>query len=174
MFGKPAQGSNNGAEPRRRSASDVARIEGGGLVQIIVTSLSPMTYSLFLNDQAVPQIDIESLSLDIETPEQSGSGSAIVRATLSRYITSVTGQKTMQRTELFPSTLELVALGRRISITCSRADSLDGLYISLGLKPDGTSGEVEGAAALRILLTEGILDAKLTWVDGETEDLLPQ
>lgn len=174
MFGKPAQGSNNGATPQRRAASDVARIEGGGLVQVIVTSLSPMTYYLFLNDQAVSQIDIESLSLDIETPDISGTGSPIVRATLSRYVTSVDGQKTAQRTEIFPSTLEIVALGRRISVTCSRADSLDGLWINLGLKPDGSSGDVEGAAALRILLTEGILDAKLTWNDGETEDLLPQ
>ena len=173
MFGKPPQNNGN-TNPPRAAASDVALIKGGGLVQLIVTSLTPMNYYLFLNDEAVAQIDVESLSVSIEALNPDDPGSSIVRATLSRYIDTVTGDKTLQRTELFPCTLEILALKRRISVTCARADSLDGLYIDLGLKPDGTAGELEGVKALRFLLTEGLLDAKLTWNDGEVEDLLPQ
>jgi hypothetical protein len=172
VFGRPQ--NNRPAEPPRPPASDAARIQGGGLVQVIVTSLSPLTYSLFLNDRSVAEMDVESLSVAIEMPDDGSPGGAVVRATLSRYVTAVTGEKTQQRSELFPCTLELVALGRRISITAMNPDTLENLWIDLGLKADGTSNEVKGAKALRILLGEGILDAKLTWEDGETEDLLPQ
>jgi hypothetical protein len=173
VFGKPPQ-NNNGAVPKRPAASDQARIQGGGLVQVIVTNLAPLTFSLFLNDRSVPQLDIESLSVFIEAPEADSLDTTIVRATLSRYVTNVTGEKTLQRNELFPCTLEIVALGRRLSITCTNPDSTDGLWIDLGLKPDGTSNEVSDARTLRFLLQEGLLDAKLTWRNGDEEDLLAQ
>jgi hypothetical protein len=140
------------------------------LVQVIVTSLAPTTFYVFLNDRAVPEMDVESLSIDIEVQE---GGDAIVRATLARYVDTVTGQKTLQHNELFPSTLEIVALNRRLSITCTNADSLEGLWINLGLRPDGSSKELQGVRALRFLLTRELLDAKLTWEDGTTEDVLP-
>jgi hypothetical protein len=69
--------------------------------------------------------------------------------------------------------VEIVALERRITLTCLQVDSLDGLWIRLGLKPDGSSAEVSGAKSLQILLTDEILSAKLTWMDGQTEELLP-
>lgn len=172
MFGKrdipaPAQ------PPARQAAAQRAQIQGGGLVQVIVTSLMPFTYYVFLNQLAVPQEDIESFSLSIEAPGPEG-GQQIVRATLARYVQNVAGERTLQNAELFPCTIELVALGRRLQITCTHPDSLDGLWISLGLRDDGSSAEVSGARALRLLITEGILDAKLTWEDGQVEDLLPQ
>ncbi len=97
-----------------------------------------------------------------------------VRATLARYAPNVTGEKSLQHAELFPCTLELVALGRRLMITCVNADSFEGLWVSLGLKPDGTGSELTGLKSLTVLINENILHASLTWVDGETEDLLPQ
>ena len=171
MFGKPSQqGPTGRPTPPRSAAADAARIQGGGLVQCVVTGVEPLNYYLFLNTRAVPQTDVESLSVFIETPEAGDQGT--VRATLAVYMNTVSGERTQQRIELFPSTLEIVALGRRLSITCMNADSFDGLWITLGLKPDGTGAEVTGVKALRILITEGILDAKLTWMDGEVEDLL--
>ncbi|MFM9709681.1 hypothetical protein, partial [Streptomyces galilaeus] len=62
---------------------------------------------------------------------------------------TVTGEKTLQRTELFPCTLEIVALGRRISVSCPNADSLEGVWINLGLNPEGAGSDVTGAQALR-------------------------
>ena len=172
MFGK----RDTPAPPQqsaRPAAADRAQIQGGGLVQVIVTSLTPFTYYIFLNQLVVPQDDIESLSLSIEAPEP-GGGEQIVRATLARYVQNVASERVLQHFELFPCTIELVALGRRLQITCTHPDSLDGLWISLGLREDGSSAEISGARALRLLITEGILDAKLTWEDGQVEDLLPQ
>ena len=39
MFGKPTDPGNGKAAPQKRAAADIARIEGGGLVHVIVTSL---------------------------------------------------------------------------------------------------------------------------------------
>jgi len=173
VFGRPS-GNNDHGTPKRPPAAEVARIQGGGLAQLVVTSLSPMTFFLFLNDQAVPQIDVESLSISIEAPDEGGQEGAIARATLTRYVKTVSSSRSEQSTELFPCMVQIVALERRISLTCVEVDSLDGLWISLGLKPDGSSAEVSGAKSLQILLTSEILTAKLTWMDGETEDLLPE
>jgi hypothetical protein len=173
VFGRPS-GNHDHGTPQRPPAAEVARIQGGGLVQLVITSVSPMTFFLFLNDQAVPQIDVESLSVAIEAPDGSDSSGAIARATLTRYVKTVSSTRSEQSTELFPCTVEIIALERRITLTCLQVDSLDGLWISLGLKPDGSSAEVSGAKSLQILLTDEILSAKLTWMDGETEDLLPQ
>jgi hypothetical protein len=153
-------------------AADAAQILGGGLVQIIVTHTQPLEFYLFLNDKYVPQTDIESFSLSIETPAERNFG-GVVRATLALYAQAVSGQRVQQRTELFPSTIEIVALNRRISVTATKPDSVEGLWISLGLRTDGTGRDLEGVQALRILISDGFLDAKLTWTDGAVEDLLP-
>jgi hypothetical protein len=143
------------------------------LVQVIVTSLSPTTFYLFLNDQYIPQMDVESLSISIEVPNESNLGQ-VVRATLSRNTPTVTGGQTRQTQELFPCTIEVVALDRRLSLTCTRRDSLEGLWVDIGLLPDGTATSLEELQGLRFLLTEGILDCKLTWMDGTSESLYPQ
>ncbi|HLK59253.1 MAG TPA: hypothetical protein VKU00_22025 [Chthonomonadaceae bacterium] len=174
MFGRPSQTNGSHPQVQRPAAADIAKIGGGGLVQLIVSSLQPLTFALFLNDQAVSELDVESLSISIETPTPANGDTTTVRATLSRYVATVSGSRSLQRQELFPCNLEIIALGRRIALTALSPDSLDGLYINLGLRPDGTSSELSGVSAFRFLLTEGLLDAKLTWEDGETEDLLPQ
>ena len=171
VFGKSVE--NNGASPPRKAAADVARIEGGGLVQVIVTQLLPLTFFLFLNDTEVPQIDVDSLSISVEVPND-GVSTPTVRATLYRYVQAVTGDKTQQHTELFPCTIEVVALGRRLAITCLNPNSVDGLWVSLGLRPDGTGSDLSGLQSVRFLLSQELLDAKLTWEDGASEDLLPQ
>ena len=157
----------------RVTACDAAQILGGGLVQIIVTHAQPLEFYLFLNDKYVPQSDIESFSLSIETPADQNFG-GVVRATLALYAHAVGGQRVQQRTELFPSTIEIIALNRRVSVTATNPDSVEGLWISLGLRTDGTGRDLEGVQALRILISEGFLDAKLTWSDGVVEDILPQ
>jgi hypothetical protein len=171
VFGKPQP--QNVPTPTRPKAADVARIQGGGLVQVIITSLSPLNYYLFLNDKEISHFDVESLSISIDAPGSDNPTGGIY-ATLAYQAPDVTGQKTMQRISLFPSTIEIVGVGRRISITAMHAESIDELWVTLGLKPDGTGHDLTGLRALRVLITDGIVDAKLTWEDGETEDLLPQ
>ena len=173
MFGGSHPDKGGMGAQQRVSAGELARIEGGGLVQVIVTNTAPLTYSLFLNDREVSQMEIESLSVYIAAPDQSGSV-GMVRATLARYVQNVAGERSLQRTELFPCTLELIALGRRIAITCMNADSFDGLWVYLGLKPNGDSNELGGLKSVTILLSAELFSASLTWEDGETEDLLPR
>lgn len=170
MFGKPHV-SPNGSPPTSRRASDVAKIDGKGLVQVVVTNIEPFEFYLFLNDKIVPQEEVESLSLSIEAAKSGGDG---IVAALSRYVTSLDGKRTSQFLDLFPATVEIVAVGRRVSVTCTDSSSIDSVYISLGLRPDGAGSELSGAKSLRVLITDGILDGKLTWNDGEIEDLFPQ
>lgn len=176
MFGKPQQRAggpvNNGqSAPARKAATEVAEIQGGGLVQVIVSSLSPLTYYLFLTEQFVPQFDIESLNIVIEAPGDRSEG--MIRATLAKYVTGVNGGRSEQRIELFPCTLEIVAMGRRLCVICPTADSFDGLFVTMGLKANGTDSEVKGIQSLNVLITEGILDAKITWNEGDTESIFP-
>ncbi len=160
---------NNGAAPRD-VASDVARIMGGGLVHLFVESTDPLSYSVYLNEQPVQPEDLAGFSLNIDA---SSPSSPMVRATLSRYVTVITGERQLQRQELFPCTVELIAMGRRIVVTCSRVDSLDGLWVSLGIKGDGSSAELAGLTSINILLEGTLLDAEIVWVDGTHESLLP-
>ena len=169
MFGRRNEESNQGKSVRT-PAADLAGIEGGGLAQIIVTSLAPMEFYLFLNDKLVQSIDIESLSIAIETDVGS---QLVLHATLNRFVKDSIGGMTQQRTELFPCTLELVAMGRRLSITCSDPESTDGLWISLGLRGDGTGRDLEGLKALRVLLSHEFLDAQVTWLDDTKESIFP-
>jgi hypothetical protein len=149
---------------------EVAQIQGGGLVLVVVTATSPLAYSVFLNDRAVPQDDVESLSVSVEI---SDSGDPVIRATLSSYVVTVSGERSLQHKELFPCTLEMIASGRRLVVTCEDPGSIDSVLIAVGLEPDGAGRKISGARGLRILVTDEILDAKITWVDGEAEDLLP-
>ena len=135
-------------------ASEVARLQSG-LTQIIVSGPSSADLFVFLNGQPVPTGEVESLSVEIIAPSQNDpSGS--VAAVLSRYKTSLTGSRDQQATSLFPGTVELIARGRRIVVTCEQDGSFDGLWLGLGAAP-------------------GLVDAKLIWSDtGATEDLLPE
>ena len=179
MFGRPQQHhttnspQNGHGAPVRQATVDMAQIEGGGLVQVIVTSLSPLTFFLFLNDQPVSQFDIESLNIVIEAPREEEANSGMIRATLSRYVVDVAGARSQQRTELFPCTLELLAQKRRLCVICPNSNSFDGLYLTVGLRPDGTDRELKGVHALNVLLTDGILDAKIIWNEGDTENVFP-
>ena len=177
MFGKPQQQPTPQpnfppppAPQGRIAASEAAKIQGGGLVQIIITNPTVPEFYVFLNDRHAPQAEIEGFSLQIEADELGGAV-PVVRATLAQIVTNVAGQRVTQRTELFPGTLEIVALGRRLSVTCTRLNSLEGLWISLGLLPDGTGRDITGAKSLNVLMEGGLLSARLGWMDGAEEDI---
>lgn len=170
MFSRP--GENGHTAPKPPPAAETARIQGGGLVHLLVSGVDPLLFHLFLNGKPVPQGEVESLLVSIEAPPDDASAGPTARCTLNRYVADVAGDTGLQQQELFPCTVEIIVRGRRIGISCPERDSLDGLWISLGLRPDGSGNEISGARALRFFLSDGILDARLTWVDGETESLL--
>lgn len=171
MFGS-TNGTANQPNPARPAASDVARIEGT-LTQIIVTGDTSIDLALFVNGEAYPEGDVESLTIDITAPA-SESDQGAVTAILSRYETGPTGARTTRTVSLFPGTVELIARRRRIVVTCVQPGSFDGLWLGLGLRADGTSSELSGVQSLRLAVAPGLVDAKLTWSeDGTTENLLP-
>lgn len=170
MFGN--KNNNTPAMPERPLASDVAKIQSGGLVQIIITKQAPFTFFCFVNSVQIPQEEITGVSIDIRVPD-SENARPVVRAFLNRMMASPTGERSNITLSLFPATIQLVAEGRRVVITAEQEGSLEGLFISLGLLPDGTSNEVSGASSFQFILESGIVSCKLTWEDGVTEDLLP-
>ena len=173
MFGKHEKPPEE-AEPARVSAAERAKILGGGLVQVVVIRPQPLTYCLFVNDHYVDQADVGSLFVEIQGPTQDAPDGA-VQATLEHQVKPADGGEAVtQRTELFPCTVEIVGFGRRLVIVAAHANSLEGLWMELGLKPDGTTFEIEGAQGLRVVLDDPVLSAQLTWPDGTEEDIFPQ
>lgn len=169
MFGS----SNGAAAPSNRPlASDVARIEGT-LTQIIVSGGASIDIAVFVNGEPYPAGDIESITVEIVAPSQTNPQGAVT-AVLSRYQTGPTGGRETRTVALFPGTVELIARGRRLVVTCAQPGSFDGLWLGLGLRADGTSAELSGVESLRLAVAPGLLDARLVWSeDGTTEDLLP-
>ena len=169
-------GNANGTPPpanNRPPAADVARI-ASPLTQVIVSGPSSDGLSVFVNGQPVPTGDIESLTVEIIAPNAQGQNGSVT-AVLSRYVTGPTGGRTQTGSSLFPGTVEIVARGRRLVVTCLQPNSFDGLWLGLGLHADGTSSELTGVSRLRLAAAPGLLDAKLVWSDdGTTEDLLPE
>jgi hypothetical protein len=176
-------GSTNGATPGRGAANrptavSVARIDGHLTHVLVGDEGEPDGISVFVDARAVPIGEVESLSVDIVAPtdrEPSGTLTAI----LSRYSGGGTAEAGAPRPQstvaLFPGTVEIIAHGRRITVTCQTPGSFDGLWLGLGLRSDGTSTELTGVQSLNVLVSpeSRLVDAKLTWSDtGATEDLL--
>lgn len=168
--------SVNGTPPtpsNRPPASDVARLESS-LTQIIVSSASSDGIAVFLNGQPVAAGDVESLSIEVIAPDNANQGGTVA-AVLSRWQSGPTGAREQRAVSLFPGTVELIAHGRRVVVTCMEANSFEGLWLGLGLRADGTSSELTGVQSLRLAVAPGLVDAKLVWSeDGATEDLLPE
>jgi len=169
-------GSNNGAPApasNRPLASEVARLESN-FTQVIVSGQSSVGLAVFLNGQPIPTGDVESLTIEIIAPD-ANNRSGSVAAVLSRYTTGPSGGRDQRPATLFPGTVEVIARGRRLVVTCLEDGSFDGLWLGLGLRADGTSSELTGVQSLRLAVTPNLIDAKLTWSeDGTTEDLLPE
>jgi hypothetical protein len=179
MFGNNNSNySNNnsnefGTATNRPAAAGQAAIEGNLTHLLIGDTASVDGWHLFLNAQAIPTGEIESLSIEIIAPTDTGDGT--LTGILSRYVTDADGKRSQRSVSLFPGTVEIIANGRRITVTCQQPGSFDGLWLGLGLRSDGTSAELGGVQSLRILASpeSKLLDARLTWVDnGATEDIL--
>ena len=171
MFGNNA---NNGtsASANRPAASEAARIEGH-LTHVIVSGEGVDGLNIFLDAQLVLPSEVESLSLEIIAPSDTNPSGSIT-ALLSRYVAGADGKKTQQGVSLFPGTVDIIARGRRITVTAQQEGSFEGLWLGLGMRADGTSSELTGVQSLRVVFALGVIDAKLIWVeDGAAEDLLP-
>ncbi|MGI4789662.1 MAG: hypothetical protein ACRYFS_12515 [Janthinobacterium lividum] len=172
MFGN-SNGTPAAAASNLPSAAEVAKLQSS-LTQIIVSGQSSADLFVFLNGQPVPTGNVESLTVEIIAPDANGQNGSVT-AILSQYSTGPTGTREQHGVSLFPGTVELIARGRRIVVTCEQDGSFDGLWLGLGMRSDGTSSELSGVGSLRLTVTPGLIDAKLVWSENNaTEDLLPE
>ena len=149
----------------RPAASDAAKIVNH-LTHVILTSEGLDGLNVFYDGQLILPGQVDSLAVNIIAPEDKGAG------TLTAQLSWKEGG-TARAASLFPGTVDIMGRGKRILVTSSRDDgSFDGLWLSLGLTEDGTSHELSGVKSLRILLTPGLTDTKLAWIDGGEEEIL--
>ncbi len=142
----------------RPAATEIARIKSP-LTQVVITGDSIDDLNVFLNGKLILPGQVESLSLSIDAPKSQ------ITAQLSWKENGLP-----KSTSLFPGTVDIVAQGKRITVT-STDGGLDGLWVSLGLAEDGTSTELTGVESLRVLLSPGLTDTKLLWHDGKEETI---
>lgn len=141
----------------RPAAADVAGLDTS-LTWVIYESDSADGLHIFLNGQSILTGSIESLSVDIDTEK------GTIAAVLSR--TDGTSKS------LFPGAVEILAKGKRLSLSALAPDDFEGLYFGVGLREDGTSDQVQGVKSLRVVLTAGLASAKLVWNDTSAEEVL--
>ena len=163
--------SSNGVSPSstRPKVCDVAKIEGN-LTQVIAGE-DPSDTSVFLNGRLLKSGDLESLTVEIVAPDEK-NGQGTITALLSSYQAAADGARAARANSLFPGTVDVIAGGRRVVVTCMQAGSFDGLWLGVGTKADGSLVELEGVETFRLAITPGFIDARVTWCDNNvTEDI---
>jgi hypothetical protein len=143
--------------PNRPAAASVAGLDTS-LTWIAYESDSADGLHVFHNGQAILTGSIESISVDIDTEKGT--------------LTAILVRKEGGSLALFPGAVEIIAKGKRISLSALEADNFDGLYFGIGLREDGTSDQVTGVKSLRVVLTAGLASAKLVWNDDGAEEAI--
>jgi hypothetical protein len=159
---------------RGDTAADWSAIDGGGLVQLIITTFNPFVFHLFINGREIPQPTVDSLYVTVGLPDNPTDPPSQV-ATLTTLITDLAGQKTKQSQSVFPGTLEVVAGGKRVTLSCPDPDDPLEMYVRLGLRPDGTNNAIEsGLHSIQVFLNPGLgmMQFNLKWSDGLEETLI--
>jgi hypothetical protein len=165
----PPQGNSN-----RPQTGDVAKITGN-LTHVIVTSEDIDGLHVFYNGQPVLTGQLENIGVEIVAPDDSGNGT--LTGVLTRYEGGAEGARTTRSFSLFPGTLEVIAKGKRITIVCPNEGSFDGLALLFGTANydgviDNIGMDARGVQSLRIVITPGLVDAKLVWIEDQREDTI--
>lgn len=153
------------------SLAELSQVHGRGLVQVIVSRVSPFTWHCFINGEYVPDVDLEDLLLHVELPEDGDVSRATVQAYLTCKRDGLTGTRESQTLDLFPATIDLLLDKHRLVVTCAEKGSIESVSVMAGLQEDGSCHILEGIRALKVVISYGIMDARITWMDGQTESL---
>lgn len=155
--------------PNRPPAAQVARLDTP-IVHALLSGDGADGLNVFVNGVPVPAGQVESLTVEIVAPDDQNPEGRIA-AVLSRYESGPDGPR-QTGVGLFPGTIEIVGKGRRLSLSCPTAGSFDGLWLGLGLRPDGSADGLQGVKRLHVILAPGLAaDARLTWADGGEESV---
>ena len=141
----------------RPAAAQVAGLDTN-LTWIAYESDSADGLHVLHNGKAILTGSIESISVDIDTEKGT--------------ITAILVRKEGGNISLFPGSVEIIAKGKRISLSALAPDNFDGLYFGLGVREDGTSDQVQGVKSLRVVLTPGLASAKLIWNDEGADEVI--
>ena len=141
----------------RPSAAQVAGLDTN-LTWIVYESDSADGLHVLHNGQAILTGSIESISVDIDSEKGT--------------VTAILVRREGNNISLFPGSIEIIAKEKRLSLSAAEANNLEGLYFGIGLRPDGTSDQVQGVKSLRVVLTPGLASAKLTWSEDSTEETI--
>ena len=141
----------------RPAADQVAGLDTS-LTWIAYESDSADGLHVLHNGQSVLTGSIESIYVDIDSEKG--------------MVTAILVRREGNNINLFPGSVEIIAKGKRISLSAVEANNLDGLYFGLGVREDGTSDQVQGVKSLRIVLTPGLASAKLAWTDAAADEVI--
>jgi hypothetical protein len=170
MFGGP---KNTATPPPgnsgRPQAADVARLSNS-ITHVFVNGKGADSLNVFHNGQPLLTGTLESISVEIVAPEENANGT--LTGILSYREGGVEGSAGNKAVSLFPGTLELIADGTRLSITCAEEGSFDGLFLRFGTENDGIGMEANGVKSLRLLITPDLRDGRLVWIEDGREDIL--
>jgi hypothetical protein len=170
MFGGPRRSTTpppgNSTRPQ---AGDAARISGN-LTHVFVNGQSSDGLMIYFNGQPLMTGQLDSLSVEIVAPGERDNGT--LTAILSYYETGANGTRTNKSFSLFPGTVELIADGKRLSITCAEEGVFDGLFLRFGTDNNGVGMEANGVQSLRLLITPELRDVRLVWIEDGREDIL--
>src|SRR4051812_18693296 len=99
---------------QRPTIYEGAAIQGRGLVQVLVTSTNPFSWTVVLGDHVLTEVELEDFSLVIDVGEGRGP---TISAMLSYQGKDLEGKAVMQTRELFPCTVMLSACHKLFWIT---------------------------------------------------------
>jgi hypothetical protein len=173
MFGGPKVSVTPPAGSGRPQTSDIAKLTEH-VTSVIAANEDLDGLNVFYDGQPIMTGSLENVGVEIVAPSDENPQGTLT-GVLTYYETDKEGNRKIKSLPLFPGTLELIARGRRISIHCAEEGSFEGLYLRFGTKNDGVGLQAEGVTSLRIVITPGLVDARMIWAeDGREDNILPQ
>ena len=173
MFGGPKASVTPPPGGGRPPTSDIAKLTEH-VTYVIAANEDLDGLNVFYDGQPILTGTLENVGIEIVAPSEDNPQGTLT-GVLTHYETDKEGNRKIKSLPLFPGTLELIARGRRISIHCAEEGSFEGLYLRFGTKNDGVGLQAEGVISLRIVVTPGLVDAKMIWAEDNREDnILPQ
>jgi hypothetical protein len=152
--------------------SEVSRIHMRGWTLVVVPKVDPFSWYVFLQGEPINEMDLEDLVVDLTVPSDGDAAKGKVEATLSLKRKGLSGKREVEVVDLFPGLLEFYVNGHNITVCCPVKNSLEDAWITVGMDRGGAPSEVNGIKSLRIVISRGILDMKIEFMDGKTESVL--
>jgi hypothetical protein len=152
--------------------SETSRIHLRGWTLVVIPKMDPFSWYVFLQGEAINEMDLEDLVVNLTVPSDGDATKGRVEATLSLQRKGLSGKRELEVVDLFPGLLEFYVNGHNITVCCPVKNSLDDAWITVGMDRGGAPSEIGGIKSLKIVISRGILDMKIEFMDGKIESVL--